>query len=123
LFSAYHIWASYDGSTNLPVLYPPNLSAANLGQQLVIEVTPLYLPDGTNGVAYNVPFTAAGGQPPYTWSLSGPTQSVLPAGLTLTGTTIAGTPTGVLPGLYDFQLIITDSAGRVVQLSYSITIH
>ena len=123
LFSAYHIWASYDGSTNLPVLYPPNLRAANLGQQLVIEVTPLYLPDGTNGVAYNVPFTAAGGQPPYTWSLSGPTQSVLPAGLTLTGTTIAGTPTGVLPGLYDFQLIITDSAGRVVQLSYSITIH
>jgi len=46
------------------------------------------LPSGVVGTAYSFNMTATGGTSPYTW-----TAATLPAGLTLSGSTISGTPT------------------------------
>lgn len=118
-------WGSFDDSTNLPVVYPSSASLASLMNQVVIQVTPASIPDGTNGVAYNggsgVTFTATGGQPPYTWAA--PNLSALVPGMNFNGVTatLAGTPTAA--GIYNFSLQLTDSANRVVSLNYLITIH
>ena len=87
-------WGSFDASTNDPVVYPNGTSIANLQNQILIQITPQTLPDGTNNVAYPATtFTMTGGsfQAPFTWSLLPP--SVLPQGLSLSaGGTISGTP-------------------------------
>ena len=53
---------------------------------------------------YSSPLAAAGGTPPYTWTVSG-----IPAGLALVGTTIAGTPTEV--GVHTVEVTVEDSVG------------
>jgi hypothetical protein len=112
-------WASFDGSTNIPVLYPNGTSYQNLANQLLIQISPATLPNGVNGAAYPATtFTASGGsfQPPFTWSATG-----LPSGLTLSaGGTISGTPTQ--SGTFDIVIILTDSLSRTVQWNYTITI-
>jgi len=118
------LWGSLDESTNDPVIYPNGTSIQNLANQVLIQISPTSLPNGTNGVAYTpTAFTTTGGAftPPYTWAL--PTSSgPLPSGLTLSsGGTISGTPTQ--PGTFDFVIQLTDSLGRAVQWSYSITIN
>ncbi len=131
-------WASFDASTNDPVLYPNGTSIANLQNQVLIQVTPPppTLPDGTNGVAYPAQtFTAAGGafSPPYTWALASGSQP-MPSGLYFTNSapgvpndTIAGTPannpTGPFGAPFDFTVQLTDSLGRSVNWNYTITIH
>jgi hypothetical protein len=118
------LWGSLDESTNDPVVYPNGTSIQNLANQVLIQISPTSLPNGTNGVAY-VPttFTTTGGAftLPYTWAL--PTSSgPLPSGLTLSsGGTISGTPTQ--SGTFDFVIQLTDSLGRAVQWSYSIKIN
>lgn len=65
-----------------------------------------------NQIPVNVPYfaslTAAGGQAPYTWSISG---GVLPPGLGLAAATgaISGTPTAI--GTYSFEYTVRDSTG------------
>jgi hypothetical protein len=119
-------WASFDASTNDPVLYPNGTSIANLQNQILVQVTPPppALPDGTNNAAYPAtPFTASGGSfsPPYTWSLVNGL-GTLPPGMTLSGTgTLSGTPTQA--GTFDFTIQLTDSLGRSVNWNYTITIH
>lgn len=118
-------WGSFDDSTNLPVVYPDSSSLASLMNQVVVQITPASVPDGTNGVAYNggsgVTFTATGGQPPYTWTA--PNLSALVPGMSFNSVTatLAGTPTAA--GIYTFPLQLTDSANRVVSVNYLITIH
>jgi hypothetical protein len=93
--------------------------------QLVIQVTPAAMPDGTNGVAYNVSFSATGGQSPYAWVA--PNFSTLVPGLAFNGVatnntaTVSGTPIGA--GTFNFTLQLTDSANRVINFNYPITIH
>jgi hypothetical protein len=113
-------WASFDGSTNDPVVYPNGTSIQDLQNQILIQISPPSLPDGTNGIAYSATFSATGGQPPYTWAVS--TSPGLPPGLGLSGSTISGTPDGSA-GTYDFTIQLTDSVNRVVTLNYSIIIH
>jgi hypothetical protein len=117
-------WASFDASTNDPVVYPNDTSIQNIENQLIISITPTSLPDGTNGVAYPAtPFSVTGGQSPYRWSLATGSQP-LPFGLSLSsGGVISGTPSGNPPGVYDFAVQMTDDVNRVVSLNYSITIH
>jgi len=63
------------------------------------------LPDGTVGVAYSQMLQAAGGIPPYTWSLG---SSSLPIGLSLSSSgAVTGTPTA--SGNVTFNPQITDS--------------
>jgi len=124
------IWATYDDSTNDPVVYPNGTSIQNLVNQMLIQVTPQagILPAGTNGVAYtNITFSASGGAftAPYTWGLA--PGSALPQGLSLTSAnsagTLSGTPQYNPPGTFDFAVQLTDSLGRSVRWNYQIKIH
>jgi hypothetical protein len=129
-------WASFDGTTNAPILYPNGASIGDLENRMVISISPASLPDGTNGVAYQTTtFSATGGHPPYTWStptVGGTAQTQLPDGLVFSSDgVLSGTPTSDnSPGIYDFAITVTDSSGpppystgRVVTLNYTITIH
>jgi len=120
-YEVYFVWASYDGTTNAPVVYPDGTSIDNLENQIFVQVSPTILPVGTTGVAYSTTFTATGGAftPPFTWSLA--FGSGMPSGLTLSPDgTLSGTPTQ--SGTFDFILQLTDSFGRFVQINYTITI-
>jgi hypothetical protein len=122
-YSGYFIWASYDGTTNAPVVYPDGTSVANLENQVLIQLSPAILPGGFSGVPYGpVTISAAGGAftQPYTWSASG-----LPSGLAIASkpdstATLSGTP--AQSGTNDFILTLTDYVGRSVQWGYTIKI-
>jgi hypothetical protein len=121
-------YGSFDASTNPPTVYPNGTSITNLQNQILIQISPTSLPDGTNNVPYPATtFTTSGGgafSPPFTWSVLNSTP--LPAGLTLSsGGTISGTPTNNVPGTYDFVIQMSDSLTppRTVQWNYSITIY
>src|SRR5208282_5570769 len=108
-YGFYFIWASFDGTTNAPVVYPDGTSIANLENQILIRLSPTTLPGGSSGVPYGpVTISATGGAftQPYTWSASG-----LPSGLTIgsnpdSTATLSGTPTQ--SGTFDFTLTMTD---------------
>jgi hypothetical protein len=121
LFLLYFLWGSFDGSTNDPIVYPNGTSIANLESEVLIQISPTTLPNGTNGVSYpTVPLTVTGGQSPYTWSLASGT--TLPPGLNLSsGGVISGTPTQ--SGSYVVTIQMTDAGGRTVAVNYSITIN
>lgn len=79
----------------------------NAGALVIINTG---LPGGTVSVPYNATMGAAGGTPPYSWSVVG----VLPAGLSLNGSTglISGTPTTA--GTSPVQVEVQDSASHTV---------
>jgi hypothetical protein len=112
-------YASFDGSTNDPVLYPNGNSIANLENQMLIQISPTSLTDSDLYQPYpETTFTATGGAftPPYTWLATG-----LPDGLTLSSDgTLSGIPTQA--GTFDITIQLDDAAGRTVQWFYSITI-
>jgi hypothetical protein len=114
-------WASFDGSTNLPIVYPNGTSIANLANQVLVQITPAILPNGTINAAYSASFSITGGAftAPYTWTLP---SGGLPPGLNLSPTgVITGTPT--LSGTFGpFTLQLTDVNSRSVQWNYSLTI-
>ena len=124
-------WGSFDGSTNDPIVYPNGTSIANLNNQILVQITPATLPDGTNDVAYPIQsFTITGGtfSPPFTWSLA-PGSGALPAGLMLNPDgTISSDTNSVLPGIptqsgiFDFNVELTDSLSRTVTWSYALNI-
>ena len=117
------VWGSFDGTTNLPVVYPNGTSIANLENQVLIGISPGRFVDGNVGVNYagaNPLLTATGGQAPYRWSLASGSAG-LPPGLYLSSNgAILGTPTA--EGTYDFTITLTDAGGRTVNRGYSITI-
>jgi len=114
-------WASFDGTTNLPILYPNGTSIQELENQMLISISPTSLPDGANTVAYpTTTFSASGGTSPYTWSLE--TGTSLPQGLSFSAGVLSGTPSGNLSGIYDFTIQVTDSQGLTVAMNYTITI-
>jgi hypothetical protein len=121
-YITYFVWASFDGTTNAPVVYPNGTSIDNLENQIFVQVSPSTLPVGTRGLAYPTTiFTGTGGAftPPFTWSLA--FGSGMPAGLSLSANgTLSGTPTQ--SGTFDFILQLTDSLSRSVQFNYIITI-
>lgn len=131
-YSLYFLWASFDGSTNTPVVFPNGTSIENLQNQILIRVSPGTLPLGIAGVPYSsdepVVFSATGGAftKPYTWTATG-----LPDGLSLlpnydlsgnpdSTATLTGTPGQ--SGTYDFTLTLTDQNGKSVQWTYTIII-
>jgi hypothetical protein len=115
-------WGSFDGTTNTPVVYPNGTSLTEFETTLLgpVSRTP-FLPDGNIGVPYFAQFSATGGNPPYTWTLA-PSSPGLPDGLNLSPDgKITGTPTGPA-SIYDFTVRITDSAGAIRDVQYTITI-
>lgn len=115
-------WASFDGRTNAPVVYP-NATVYTELQNLMngpATLTPT-LPDGTVGVNYVAQLAAKNGTPPYTWSLA-PNSPSLPNGLNISSSgKITGVPTGPA-AIYDFTVRITDSAGKYRDIQYTISI-
>jgi len=115
------LWASFDGSTNVPVVYPNGTSIANLENQILMPVTPATLVNGTFGVAYPpVTFTATGGAPPYTWAAPNVSTSVPGMSFDTSTATLSGTPAAA--GTFSFTLQVTDSVNRVVNLNYTLTV-
>jgi hypothetical protein len=78
---------------------------------------PPTLPTGEVGVSYSQTFTAAGGSPPYTFSIS---SGSLPNGLNPSGNTIVGIPTA--SGTFNFTVKVTDSASVTATLAMTLTI-
>jgi hypothetical protein len=123
-YSLYYAFASFDGTTNAPTVYPDGTSIQNTVNEVLVQVTttpggPLV---GNTEAGYTVRFNATGGAfvPLYTWSATG-----LPPGLSITSNadssaTLSGTPT--VPGSYSFTLTLTDSLGRSAEWTYPITI-
>ena len=79
------------------------------------KITTTTLPNGIVGTAYNQTL-AADGTTPITWSV---TSGSLPAGLSLNGNAITGTPTAA--GTYTFTVTATNSAGSDSE-EYTLTI-
>jgi hypothetical protein len=77
-----------------------------------VQVTPVLVVnvvvDGSTAAPYSQALLAYGGTAPYTWSVT-PGYS-LPPGLTLSGSTITGTPTAT--GTFNFSLTVTDSSSN-----------
>lgn len=77
------------------VLAIPEVSLA------AIVISPATIPDPAVGEPYSQTFTASGGTSPYLFTASG-----LPAGLTLVGDTISGTPTA--SGAFVINVSVSD---------------
>lgn len=122
------LWASFDGTTNAPTLYPNDVSIFDLENQMLVPVTPQYLPVGSPNVSYSVELQTRDNPPnwqgPFTWSLA-PNSPALPPGLNIfTDGYSSGNITGfpIQAGTFDFVLEITDSQGHTVDRSTFIQI-
>jgi hypothetical protein len=84
-----------------------------------LSVATRSLSAGMVGVSYNQTLQAASGKAPYTWTITGANNcsgsACLPAGLTLSGAVISGTPTTV--GTTNFTVHVTDSTTPTPQMA------
>jgi probable HAF family extracellular repeat protein len=69
------------------------------------------------GVGYSASLTASGATSPLTWSIS---SGMLPAGLSLSGSTISGAPSA--PGPYTYTVHLVDNAGHAADRTYGGTV-
>jgi hypothetical protein len=97
------VWASFDDSTNAPVVYPNGTSIASLESQMLIQVTSTTLPPGYENKAYSTQLIGAGASGSYTWAFEGDYPSWLT--LTLDGQ-LSGRPTAT--GVHYFFVKMTD---------------
>ena len=83
-------------------------------------VTTTSLPDGTIGLPYVGNLTNSGGLAPFTWSL---TAGTLPAGLSVSGATISGTPTGTAAcGTFPITVQVTDADSNTASANLQIVV-
>jgi hypothetical protein len=86
--------------------------------KVLLHITTISLPTGTNGVAYYQELGATGGTPPYYWSLS---RGWLPWGLELSRRgVIRGTP--ILSGTFRFQVKVRDSSDDSVIQQFTLIV-
>jgi len=117
------MWASYDDSTNPPVLYPNGTSIASLESQILMQVTSLTLPPAHVGVAYTTQLTGTGGKLPYTWSLapgSAPPPSWLGSTPVPPNGQLSGTPD--TPGISSFFVQMTGADGGFTVWQVTLTV-
>ncbi len=121
----YYMWASFDGSTNAPVVYGDS-TLTDLNDQLFITVSPNLIPAGVQFSDYSQQLSVTGGLPPYSWSVS-PSSPALPPGMSFAQG--ADSSTAVLfgnpqaTGTYVVILRVTDSGGRFVDSNYLLVIN
>ena len=88
------------------------------GMQALEILTGSNLPPAAVNSPHQILFVAAGGQPPYTWSLQA---GDLPAGLNLGGTgELSGTPSQV--GFYNFSVRVTDSNQQFLEQPFTLEV-
>jgi len=121
----YYQWASFDGTTNDPILYPPGLTLQDVESLALIQVTPSFLPAASLGRFYSQTLTVSGGIAPYTWSIA--PNTVFPPGLSLTPdpvdsthATISGTPT--VPTITLITVRVTDARGLSIDTVYQLVV-
>jgi hypothetical protein len=75
---------------------------------------------GQQGLAYNQQLAAAGGKPPYTWSIA---TGALPAGLALNAMSgmISGTPS--LSGTFNVTIAVADADSRTMRKAFALAIN
>lgn len=101
----------------IAVVFGCGFSCQNPASQL--QITTQTLPSADLGVAYIAKFEAAGGLPPYVWSVAA---GALPPGLELNaGGELAGVP--LQSGVYDFAVRVADSASGHALLLINIEAH
>ncbi len=94
------------------------VAAGSLYAQQPLTMLTTSLPVGVLGTSYSFSLKATGGQQPYTWSTGG---AQLPIGVSLSGSTIAGTPAWPI-GDFHVSLRVTDAAGTTVSRSLGLTV-
>jgi hypothetical protein len=100
------------------LLFLTALSGLAQGNTSLAITTASPLPPAAIGVAYSQLLAAAGGSPPYFWSMS---FGELPSGLALSSAgAITGTPAST--GTSAFSIRVTDSASNSVTQTYGITV-
>ena len=100
-----------------PSALTSGISLGGFGAPRPLALDPGPVAGGVLGTAYSQAFTAMGGQPPYTWTITGS----LPPGLTASGAVLSGTPTAV--GAYALIVAAADSAGATAAQGFTITIN
>jgi uncharacterized protein YhjY with autotransporter beta-barrel domain len=90
----------------------------NIGSNTLM-ISPLTLPNGSQGAAYNQTVTASGGTGPYTYAII---SGSLPTGLSLNTNTGAITGTPGSNGVSHFTIQGTDSVGDTGNQAYSLSI-
>jgi hypothetical protein len=118
------IWASFDGSTNPPVIYPQTMKLWQYTNQVFMYVANQNLPQAKAGQPYQVQLIAGGsGAGPYTWELA-PQSPALPVGINLEtdGEILATAPAALQPGIYDFVVRLTDAESKHVDTELTLII-
>ncbi len=82
-----------------------------------ITVSPTSLPTPQVGTSYSQTLSSSGGTAPYSYAL---TAGSLPSGLSLSGSTISGTPNQA--GSYSATITVTDNVGTTGTKSYTVTV-
>ncbi len=82
-----------------------------------LTISTASLPDGLIGNSYAQTLSAAGGQSPYSWTLS---NGALPPGLGINGVQISGVPTAA--GTFQFTIRVTDAAAKTATKDFTIRI-
>lgn len=112
---ANQVWVYGANAWNWPTL--PWWSSSAYGQPLTITTASLGV--GQVGTSFAQTLSAAGGSPPYSWSVTNPTQ--LPNGLSLSASgLLSGTPT--TSGTFLFTVQATDQATVTTAQPYSMTV-
>jgi hypothetical protein len=83
-----------------------------------LQITTTALPEGTEGLAYSASIAAAGGFPPYTFSV---VQGNLPPGISLSaGGALSGTPGA--SGEFAVTVQVRDSEGQTASRAFTLTV-
>src|SRR5262245_26804553 len=97
------------------------LGMAQTGAPALTIVTPPQLLPAAAGLQYSVSLGAAGGSPPYVWSLSPLLSNNLPAGMTLSSRgNLEGAPSGA--GTFTFTLTVADSGSTTVTQAFTLVV-